>query len=637
MANDRKGAGRPAEDTVGVLWPGGRSVDESDGAERAEFGVLFVDGIAKQRPGSAVTSLAGALFRWLYRWNKAEGLWVPRSPVLRETRLPGPGDGQPAYVILEAPLFLSSGQRYGRWLLAESSWANAYATPRFLELAQWVWKVSTCLLVLQFVIPLRRHWRQYAQDRARGIALPRRLDSASACLAYLLLMGVAAMSSVLVSVVLLVLAMAAALPIPRIDKAVQWVVVHLSAILGDSYLLSHCPVEFAAMRSKVASDLRWLQERCDVVAVVAHSQGAAIAHQVLRDAGPAGGVQAFITAGQGISKLHLLQRMDWDPAGHRAAWHSRLFVVIGLLCAGLPALGVIAGRIGVPALQVLAAASWYPWQICAGFAFLVIGVRHALRANGSGVDESLALPRAAPHMTWRDYYASADPVSNGQLAPPGAIAAHGHPDPTSPQYGLPDPCDQVYNKGSLLTDHNGYLRNQDQFVSSLLNDLAAAAYGRADGPGACPRLVRQRDIDKASRHRKLLIRWLVVSRIVTLALGIVLGVLTAKVPVAGPANWLMHLGDPHVNIGDLAARLAVIAVLTLTAYTAIGVIPWRIMERRASRQFFDSATRYGHAAESPGTRVSDQQDGTDIAVRGNRQDPYPAHQISREAVSEQRG
>jgi hypothetical protein len=568
----------------------------------AEFGVLFVDGIAKHRPGSAVTSLAGALFRWLFRWNQAEGLWVPLAPVLRETVLPPAGGEDPAHVILEAPLLLSDGERYGRWLLAESSWADTCPPPRFLELAQWVWKVSTCLLVLQFVIPLRRHWRQYTRDRDRGIALARRLDSASACLAYLVLMGVAAMSSVLLSVVLLVLALAASLPIPRIDAAVQWVVVRLSATLGDSYLLAYCPVQFAAMRTKVARDLRWLQDHCDVVAVVAHSQGAAIAHQVLRDAGPACGVRAFITAGQGISKLHLLQRMDWDPAGHRAARRSRLFVVTGLLCAGLPALGVIAGRVGVPALNVLAAAAWYPWQICAGFVLLGIGVWHAIRVNGSGVDQSLTLPRPAPHMIWRDYYASADPVSNGQLAPPDATATRGRPDPSSPQYGLPDPCDQVYNKGSLLTDHNGYLRNQDQFLSSLVNDLAGAAYGTDDRTGPRPRLVEKSDIDQAGRRRQWLIRWLITARILTAALGVAVWLFVSGTSFTGPANRLMHLGDPHANIGALAARLAAVAVIMLAAYIVAGVIPWRILEWRASGLFFQTATRRTESAREAGRR-----------------------------------
>ena len=52
-----------------------------------------------------------------------------------------------------------SDEREGRWLLAESSWAEVSVVPRFVNLVHWIWKVSTCLMVLQFVIPMQRHCR----------------------------------------------------------------------------------------------------------------------------------------------------------------------------------------------------------------------------------------------------------------------------------------------------------------------------------------------------------------------------------------------------------------------------------------------------------------------------------------------
>jgi hypothetical protein len=249
-------------------------VDGRVSDERAEFGVLFVDGIGKQGPGSAVTSLAAALHGWLFQWNEAKCLSTKDAPVLGETVLSGDGgDSAPAHVMLESWLRLSDAGRQARWLLAESSWTAAHSPPRFLDLARWFWKVSTCLLVLQFVIPMRRHWRKYQLDASNHVPWYRRLDSAGASLGYLALMGAAAMLSILMSALLLALSVAAYLPVPRIDTAVQYLVVKLSAVLGDSYLLAHCPVQLAAMRTQVEHDLAWLQEHCGVVAVVAHSQG----------------------------------------------------------------------------------------------------------------------------------------------------------------------------------------------------------------------------------------------------------------------------------------------------------------------------------------------------------------------------
>ena len=119
---------------------------------------------------------------------------------------------------LDVPLCPSSGEGQARWLLAESSWANLFTPPRFLGVARWIWKVSTCLLVLQFLIPMRRHWH-----RARRTAKPwhRRLADRAVALCYLVPMGAAAMLSVLLSLLLLALALVEKLPIPRIDQAVR--------------------------------------------------------------------------------------------------------------------------------------------------------------------------------------------------------------------------------------------------------------------------------------------------------------------------------------------------------------------------------------------------------------------------------
>jgi hypothetical protein len=290
-------------------------MQESDHFQRAEFGVLFVGGIGKQHPGSTVGLFASALYRWSFRSNRAAYLSADGAPSLHDTRLSADsGDGGPARATLSVPVQLERGRRDATWLLAESSWADVPDLPRFMALARWIWKVSTCLLVMQFVIPLRRHWH----------SAHRSLASRAVVLGYLVLIVIAAMLSVLLSLVLMALAIVARLPIPRIDQAVHWVILKLSATLGDSYLLAHCPVQFAAMRTRVARDLAWLQSQCQTVAIVAHSQGAAIAHQVLKGTDcPVGNVKAFITLGQGIAKLHLLQELcstwTWWPRASPAS------------------------------------------------------------------------------------------------------------------------------------------------------------------------------------------------------------------------------------------------------------------------------------------------------------------------------
>jgi hypothetical protein len=553
----------------------------------SEFGVLFVAGFAEQHPGTAIAAFAGAMYRWLFRWNASPHLWPASPPVFSDTTLAGTSaaDDGPAHVRLAVPLHLSTGGEHdARWLLAESSWADLFTPPRFLGVAQWIWKVSTCLLVLQFVIPMRRHWR-----RAKRTDKPwhRRLADRVIAPCYLGLMAVAAMASVLLSLMLLALAVMEKLPIPRIDEAVRWVAVRISAVLGDSYMLAHCPVQFAAMRTKVARDLNWLQDRCKNVAVVAHSQGAAIAHQVLKDGGDhRDNVRAFITVGQGISKLHLLQRMDWDPRAYRAAWWSRLLVTTGMFLAGLPVVALLAHHwTNAPIVKTLVSMPVAALLPFAGFAIIAIGVRAAIHAVCGDLEQELALPDAG--FWWSDYYASADPVSNGPLVP-GSAQARGpdHAVPAQPR-GLPGPCNQVYNSASILFDHNRYLRNQDQLLSRLVNDLAAAAYG---GSPAGPKVVHDEDLVKVGQRRHRLVLLLIAARILAIGLAAELWRANLGPLLKEPMNRLVDLLAPHTRMGDSFARFLAATLITAAIYLA-AVIGWRIRERYVTRHFFRTAKR----------------------------------------------
>jgi hypothetical protein len=553
---------------------------------RAEFGVLWVAGFAEQRPGTAITAFAGAVYRWLYRWNARPYLRTASPPVLSDTVLASASsvDDAPAHVRLAVPVHLSTGTHDARWLLAESSWADLFTPPRFLGVARWIWKVSTCLLVLQFVIPMHRHWNR---ARRSGKSFHRRLADGVIAPCYFVLMAVAATVSVLLSLVLLALAVVEKLPIPRIDQAVRWIAVKVSAVLGDSYMLAHCPVQFAAMRTKVARDLRWLQDHCDKVAVVAHSQGAAIAHQVLKDdCDHLGNVQAFITIGQGISKLRILQRMDWDPRVSRAAWWSRLLVTIGMGLAGLPALSLLARHwIGVTIVKpILNMPTWLA-LLCAGVVIVATGVHVAMHAVRNDIDKDLALPEA--DFWWRDYYASADPVSNGPIiSTPGQAHADDQAAPAQP-WMLPGPCNQVYNSASILFDHNRYLRNQDQMLSRLMNDLAAAAYG--DSP-ADPGIVHEDDLKQAGQRRHRLVLLLIGARILAPVLAAGLWLINLGPLLDKPMNQLADLLAPHIRMGDGYARFLAATLLTAAIYLA-AFIGWRIREDYVIKRFFRTARR----------------------------------------------
>jgi hypothetical protein len=563
---------------------GGSMTGPIDDEDCSEFGVLFVPGFTEQRPGTAIASFAGAIYRWLFRWNATPQTWQASPPTLSQAELASAwsADDGPAHATLTVPLGLSTGEREARWLLAESSWADLFTPPHFLGIARWIWKVSTCLLVLQFVIPILRHWHR-AQRADKS--LHRRLADRAVAVCYLGLMAVAAMASVLVSILLLALAVVEKLPIPRIDEAVRWVAVRISAVLGDSYMLAHCPVQFAAMRTQVARDLRWLQDRCERVALVAHSQGAAIAHQVLKDGDDhLGNVRAFVTLGQGISKLHLLWRMDWDPQAYRAAWWSRVLVTTGMFSAGLPGVGLLAAHWTSGAIvKFLVSLPVAVGMLATGFMIIAIGVIAAMHAVCGDLEQDLALPEAG--FWWSDYYASADPVSNGPL-----VTGSGNVPGRGQTRLLPVPCNQVYNSASILFDHNRYLRNQDQLLSRLMNDLAAAAYGDSR---AGPKVVRDDDLITVGRRRHRLVLLLIGARIVSAAILAGLWLANLGSLLKGPMNRLVDLLAPHARMGDGFARFLAATLITAVIYI-VAVIAWRIRERYVIRRFFNTAERAGY-------------------------------------------
>jgi hypothetical protein len=108
----------------------------------------------------------------------------------------------------------------------------------------------------------------------------------------------------------LVLLVLAILPIPGLSSFVLQLQSILAGFLGDSYVFLISPVRRAAIVSRVRHALSWLASQCRTVAIVAHSQGGAVAHMALRGGLPLSSGLAevrLITFGSGLGKLESLQ------------------------------------------------------------------------------------------------------------------------------------------------------------------------------------------------------------------------------------------------------------------------------------------------------------------------------------------
>jgi hypothetical protein len=282
-----------------------------------------------------------------------------------------------------------------------------------------------------------------------------------------------------------------------------------------------------------------------------------------------------------------------------------VLVTAGMACAGLPAAALVTGRWADSVLsRALTSLPWCPLLITIGFAGIASGVYQAMHAVCGDVENDLGLPGAA--FSWSDYYASADPVSNGPLAP-------GTPVPEDPPTGgkpplVPSPCNEVYNSGSVAFDHNGYLRNQDELLPSLLNDLVAAAYGDGASTASRPELVRHKDVTTAGQRRRRLVRCLVAARIAAVALLPALLWVNPGRALKHPVSQLMHRFAAPAAMGNGTARLLAALLLTAAFYLT-AITAWRAAIRRSERSFFRDANSPA-ASRQPDSVVPHSQAAT---------------------------
>jgi hypothetical protein len=95
-----------------------------------------------------------------------------------------------------------------------------------------------------------------------------------------------------------------AAPLPRVGKHARRVQDALAGSVGDAFVWQRRPLLREAIVTQVRADLQALSGECDAVVVIAHSQGASIAHEVLRRGGGAPtNLAALVTYGQGINRL----------------------------------------------------------------------------------------------------------------------------------------------------------------------------------------------------------------------------------------------------------------------------------------------------------------------------------------------
>jgi hypothetical protein len=262
-----------------------------------DLAILFVHGIGKQRPSDTLIADAVPLVGWLKQQNACQEIR------LTEGRQKAPDS--PAYAVLEGQV---SGTPI-RWLLAESCWADEFYVPEPAAFAAWMLCDGIWISLMHFAELVLRRVRPLAkkidQDYWYWLLLVAMPLGPLLCL----------LLAVPLQVTVILLYLLSLLPVPGLGALAKAGFRSLSEILGNAFAYAGNEVTKVSVETKVRADADWLAEHCNTIAIVAHSQGAAVALGAL--------VQrprpcTLITYGAGVRKLLRLEQ------GHRRSFWSFL-------------------------------------------------------------------------------------------------------------------------------------------------------------------------------------------------------------------------------------------------------------------------------------------------------------------------
>jgi hypothetical protein len=563
---------------------------------RYDLGVLLVHGLGEQARGDTLTVQGDPIVAWLRARIGATGEPdAPRVDVLDVVARQTSRDAIPdphAVVRITPAATAEPPEEPAYWLVAEAYWAENFRQATFAEFIGWWLTIGPWIFATQVAGIVRR--------MEIGVDVPAWLRVG--LMPITILSGavfalVAAGLSFLASIAAAVVVVLAFTRIPVIADVASGFQKTLANGFGDAYVLSRSPVRFGAMSSEVRAALDVLRQECDAVAVIAESQGTAVAwygmkHEIVDpltefqdggqrqtdpDLGPAP-IGLFLTHAQGLRKLTFaltMARRGQTPIQHAAAIAS-------------------AGLVGVAAVILLFGLPWY-LAAAAALLALVAEVVLLISANAvweeagrdierdwNGVLKAEARSRSdprQPRLEWLDLWASADPGSVGPLDVEGERIN----------------SFKIRNLGSLWADHVAYWRNTTEFLP-----IVTARLFHLGGPPEYgmelddPRL----EVPAMRRHARVLA--LVPYRAVV-GFGVAIGLLhAAQSPDfgSGVVEFIGSLNLPFIDGFFDQPPEWVVAIAGYVAVLVFGLVLWQpailfwnALMRRDERTFFRGFAR----------------------------------------------
>lgn len=450
-----------------------------------KLGVLCVHGIGDQRPGETLNRCLGSLSGWMEDWlghHTDKKLKFGKSVLNRGRLLPG----EPCHAELILENTEPPDTVYQKWLFAESWWAQDFSPPPFSRLASWLltsgsWTVLShigALLVERGEKARVTNWVWRKPRNSKVLKYTLNALYIIAAVVVVLVSFVGALAAViLLQIVVVVLWILSIIPVPKLRTLLRDIALMIQGVLGDSFVFTFNPLIRAAVSDRIRHDLQWLRDQgCEKIAVLAHSQGSAVAYHALQDI-PTGTVNHFITYGSGLIKLSDLQERARKRGFDNLIKYVFLFVPVYVII--FPTVWELFSE----RMATVYSAFWTfiktfsfdelvtkydPVDLSFYFflipiAFLVIFIYAMFRQQDiravlkNEFDKTLENSGSR----WTDLYASHDPIPNGPLF-------ENDDNPLMLSH-------EVVNHMSAISDHVSYWDNKDEFVSWIAKLLDTEA------------------------------------------------------------------------------------------------------------------------------------------------------------------
>src|SRR6188768_238493 len=241
------------------------TVSDKDGTRKDyRLGVLLVHGIGEQPEGDTLLSFGEPLITWLNRWLGREADGKPgRVTVTKAMLTPSKlGKLEPPHAIVQVTP--RNGELLQKWVVAESWWSGDIHQPAFGKMAGWMMTVGAWSILSHVTKHIGRRRNKVVNVLLQIVALAKWIVLAS-----------------VLQLTVLVLMAFTIVPIPGTRAFLSRILLAITGVLGDSYVLIESDLQHSSIVNRTREALRWLAEQSESVVVVAHSQGAAVAHMAL--------------------------------------------------------------------------------------------------------------------------------------------------------------------------------------------------------------------------------------------------------------------------------------------------------------------------------------------------------------------